>query len=685
MLAARHPDGPSRPGPRRRLLTAVGLAAALLAPAAPAGATLPPTAYAPLEAPGAAPPAPGGTPLAGADAAPRAATTVPLAATADGFASVDALGQRGTTGGAGGPEVTVTTTAQFLDHIARPGPYVIRVSGTIALPAGDNDGMWNVASDKTIVGLGDDATLSGGGLNIGVPVDDDVTSPPANAVHNVIIRNLHLTGATDDLINVQMFSHHIWIDHNEFSDGDDGAVDIKRGSDFVTVSWNHFHDHDKTLLLGHDEDAGPQDTGRLRVTYHHNFFDRSDQRNPRVRFSALAHVYNNYYNDNSYGVASTYDAAVLMENNYFYSVNNPGRVDFSGDLGRIVERGNVLVACNHPIETRGTVPDPRGYYPYTLDPAVGVPTIVPAGAGPGKVATEAARASAAAGPDGFAAVNALGQNGTTGGAGGPTVTATNAADLLEHIDTVGPLVIQVTGRIAITSKQGVRPHKTIVGVGDAEITGGGLDFYRSYNVIVRNIDFTDAEDDAINVGQHSHHIWIDHNRFSGAVDGSVDIVRGADYVTVSWNHFDHADKSMLIGHSDGSASTDVGRLKVSIHHNFFDNSRQRHPRVRFGEPVHVYNNYFLGNALYGVASTENAGVLVEGNYFRDVPHPIWSASGYADSGPGRAAQRNNVCANSGTPETNGTVVEPRTYYPYTLDPAADVPALVVAGAGTGRV
>jgi pectate lyase len=678
MLPIRTVAGPAPGGRARwRLLAAAGLAVVLAAPAVPLAA-------------GAAPA--GGT-------APAPAPVTALAGPANGFASVNALGQDGTTGGAGGPVVTVSTTAQFLDYIARSGPYVIQVSGTINLPAGSSDGMHNVASDKTIVGLGANATLSGGGLNIGVPVNDNVTSPPANAVHNIIIRNLHITGASDDLINVQMFSHHIWIDHNEFSNGDDGAVDIKRGSDYVTVSWNHFHDHDKTLLLGHDEDGGPQDIGRLRVTYHHNYFNASDQRNPRVRFSALAHVYNNYYYDNSYGVASTYDAAVLMENNYFYSVNNPGRVAFSGDLGRIVERGNILVACNHPIETRGTVPDPRGYYPYTLDAAASVPTIVPAGAGVGKItptaatvaftgspaATTAPSAAAAAAPDGFASVNALGQNGTTGGLGGPVVTATNAAAFLDYIDTVGPMIIQVSGRIQISSKQGVRPNKTIIGVGNAEITGGGLDFYRSYNVIVRNINFTNAEDDAVNVGQNSHHIWIDHNRFAGAVDGSVDIVRGADYVTVSWNHFDHSDKSMLIGHSDGSGSSDIGHLKVSIHHNYFDNSRQRHPRVRFGEPVHVYNNYFLGNSLYGVASTENAGVVVEGNYFRDVPYTIYSASGYADSGPGRAVQRNNVFVNSGAPETAGTVVEPRTYYAYQLDPAANVPALVTAGAGTGRI
>ncbi|MGP4113159.1 pectate lyase family protein [Streptomyces sp. 4N509B] len=313
-------------------------------------------------------------------------TTAPVAAalaTADGFASVDALGQNGTTGGAGGEVVTATTTEQFLDYIARPEPLVVQVQGTITLPTGDSDGMHDVASDKTIVGVGQDAALTGGGLNIGLPVDEDVTAPPADAVHNVIIRNISFSGATDDLLNVQMFSHHVWIDHNDFSNGDDGAVDIKRGSDLVTVSWNHFHDHDKTALLGHDDGNAAQDEGRLRVTYHHNFFDASDQRNPRVRFGDPVHVYNNYYLDNSYGVASTMDAGLVLEGNYFHSVNNPGRVDFSGDLGRMVARDNILVDCNHEIETRGVVEEPSAFYAYTLDAAEDVPTIVPAGAGVG--------------------------------------------------------------------------------------------------------------------------------------------------------------------------------------------------------------------------------------------------------------------------------------------------------------
>jgi pectate lyase len=288
-------------------------------------------------------------------------------------------------------------------------------------------------------------------------------------------------------------------------------------------------------------------------------------------------------------------------------------------------------------------------------------------------------------PDGFASVNALGQNGTTGGVGGPTVTVDTTEELLEAIDTVGPMVIQVSGTINIESKQGVRPNKTVVGVGsNPTINGGGLDFYRSFNVIVRNITFTNAEDDAINVGQESHHIWIDHNTFVAPIDGSIDIVRQAQYVTVSWNWFRGTDKSMLIGHSDG-ASTDAGKLKVTIHHNYFDGSRQRHPRVRFGDPVHVYNNYFRSNELYGVASTMNGGVLLEGNYFQNVPFPCFSASGYADSDPGRLVQRNNVFVGSGTCETAGTVGNPASFYSYTVDNPANLPSTVPAGAGAGKI
>ncbi|HEV8561551.1 MAG TPA: hypothetical protein VGR06_34970 [Actinophytocola sp.] len=606
-----------------------------------------------------------------ADASPPEVS--PLVDAPIGFAAVNALGQNGTTGGAAGPTVTVTNATDLAHYAGLNTPYTILVSGRITF-----DDMITVVANKSILGLGSTAEISGGGLQMGS------TTRPGN---NVIVRNLRFTNASDDSISVTNSAHHVWIDHNDFSNGFDGLLDIKRQSDFVTVSWNHFHDHSKTALLGHS-DTFTQDVGHLRVTYHHNFFDGSEQRHPRVRFGEPVHVFNNYYlNNGLYGVASTMNAGVLVEGNYFQNVAHPSHVGYEkSGPGRLVERNNVYVNSGLP-ETAGSVVEPRTYYPYILDNPADVPTVVRNGAGVGHVAAPVATAVLLANTvDGFAAVNALGQNGTTGGVGGRVVTVTNTDQLLTAIDTVGPLIIQVQGTINITSKQGVRPNKTIVGLGtSAVINGGGLDFHRSFNVIVRNIRFTNAEDDAVNIGQNSHHIWVDHNEFSGAVDGSVDIVRGADYVTVSWNWFRGTDKSMLLGHSDGNASEDTGHLKVTIHHNFFDGSVQRHPRLRFGEPVHVYNNYYRANTLYGVASTMNGGMLLEGNYFENVAFPCYSASGYADSGPGRLVQRNNVFTGSGTCEVNGSVTEPRNFYQYTVDTPANVPGIVRAGAGVGKI
>ncbi|MCX2951546.1 pectate lyase family protein [Lentzea sp. NEAU-D7] len=289
--------------------------------------------------------------------------------------------------------------------------------------------------------------------------------------------------------------------------------------------------------------------------------------------------------------------------------------------------------------------------------------------------------------DGFAGVTALGQNGTTGGAGGQAVTVTTAAALRDYVGRKEPYVISVSGRIEVDGMLTVVANKTIFGIGStAEITGGGLQLGSTTrpgnNVIIRNLRFTDASDDSISVTNSAHHVWIDHCDLSRGYDGLLDIKRQSDYVTVSWNHFHDHSKAALLGHSD-TYTADRGKLRVTYHHNFFDRTDQRHPRVRFGEPVHVYNNYYRGNSLYGVASTEDAGVLVEANYFENVAHPI--LSGYDKSEPGRVVERGNVYAGSGTPQTLGTVVEPRTYYAYSLDNAADVPALVTAGAGVGRV
>ena len=299
-----------------------------------------------------------------------------------GFAAVDALGQNGTTGGAGGPTVTVSTASDFIAAVKAQGPRTVRVNGMIELPAG----MYDVTSDKTIVGIGADSGISGGGLNIGLPASDGVTSPPADAVHNVIVRNLTFRDASDDSINVQMFSHHIWIDHNDLSGGYDGLIDIKRGADYITVSWNHTHHHTKNMLLGHSDKNGAQDTGRLRVTYHHNWYDRTPQRNPRTRFGDPVHIYNNYFFDNSdTGPACNADSGCFIEGNYFEDVEEPMTNSYSGPDGSIVERNNVFVGDTGEPVTGGTVEDPADYYDYTVDDPQSVKDAVMRGAGPGTI------------------------------------------------------------------------------------------------------------------------------------------------------------------------------------------------------------------------------------------------------------------------------------------------------------
>ncbi|NBM19378.1 polysaccharide lyase family 1 protein [Streptomyces sp. GC420] len=281
---------------------------------------------------------------------------------------------------------------------------------------------------------------------------------------------------------------------------------------------------------------------------------------------------------------------------------------------------------------------------------------------------------AAAGPIGFGA-------GTTGGAGGATVTVTNASQFIAAVQRTDAVIVRVNGTISLSSMTKVASNKTVVGVGTAgRITGSGLNISEVSNVIIQNLTFTGSNDDAINV-QYSSKVWIDHNDISGAYDGGVDIKRASTNITVSWNRCHDQDKNMLLGHSDSNSSEDTGKLKVTYDHNWFDGTNQRNPRVRFGNPVHVLNNYFGNVGSYGVAATENAGVLVEGNYFENTDDTYHLGEGSSD--PGSLAAKNNHFVNSPAGQTGGSVAA--IPYSYTADTASGVKSIVTAGAGVGKI
>ena len=132
------------------------------------------------------------------------------------------------------------------------------------------------------------------------------------------------------------------------------------------MSWNIFHDHFKNSLVGNSENTGDEDSGHLRVTYHHNLFTRVDGRNPSIRFGT-GHVYNNHYLDvPDYGVASRQNAQVRVENNYFDNVGQPIRADTSlSPVAGFVNAVNTNIFVN---SGANSITTPAGTFvpPYTL-------------------------------------------------------------------------------------------------------------------------------------------------------------------------------------------------------------------------------------------------------------------------------------------------------------------------------
>jgi pectate lyase len=285
--------------------------------------------------------------------------------------------------------------------------------------------------------------------------------------------------------------------------------------------------------------------------------------------------------------------------------------------------------------------------------------------------------------------------GTSGGSAGTTVTVTSLSALTSAAGSGTSQTVKVSGNFTCSSDVTVASNKTILGVGSSSgLTGCGLKIKGVTNVIVRNLKIAkvpagNGNGDAIHI-EKATHIWIDHNDLSSDTshgtdyyDGLLDITHAADYITVSWNfEHDHV-KCDLLGHSDDNASEDTGHLRVTYHHNYFRNCDQRGPRVRFGNPVHVFNNYYYNSGTYGVASTCNAGVYVERNYFENTPNSVVTATGSSPSG--NVKLLNNYLVNSGTPQSRNSGSVAAIPYSYTVDANSSVKSIVTAGAGTGKI
>jgi pectate lyase len=185
---------------------------------------------------------------------------------------------------------------------------------------------------------------------------------------------------------------------------------------------------------------------------------------------------------------------------------------------------------------------------------------------------------------------------------------------------------------------------TFEGVGNDTVAHGwGFRSNRANNIEIRNLGFMLAntnQKDAVEL-QNSRNIWVHNNDFfymrpgsasdQGKGDGSLDI-KTCDLITISFNHFWDSGKSSLLGNN---ASESVGRF--TYHHNWFNYSDSRHPRVRV-HTVHIFNNLYDGIAKYGIGATLGSSILAERNYFRNSRKPILISRQGSDimSGPNAA-------------------------------------------------
>ena len=220
----------------------------------------------------------------------------------------------------------------------------------------------NAEMNITFEGVGNDATINGFGFLI-------------RNCKNVEIRNIGIMNFMDDGVSIDTDNRNLWIHNVDFfygsagGDSDqakgDGSLDIKK-SQYITLSYNHFFDSGKCCLL----DAGTGE-GSNYITYHHNWFDHSDSRHPRVR-NANVHVYNNYYDGVSkYGIgAAGGGSSIFSEANYFENTKYPmltsmqgsdigadGKGTFSGEDGGVIKSfGDVIVGGTfRPYSSTNTV------------------------------------------------------------------------------------------------------------------------------------------------------------------------------------------------------------------------------------------------------------------------------------------------------------------------------------------
>ena len=324
-------------------------------------------------------------------------------------------------------------------------------------------------------------------------------------------------------------------------------------------------------------------------------------------------------------------------------------------------------------------------------------------------------------------------------------------DAYQKGEDTTPIVFRIIGKVSLSdldkissSAEGLQikgkgahsvMNMTFEGVGDdATVYGFGFLLRNTKSVEFRNFAIMRCLDDAMSLDTDNSHVWI-HNmdlfygKKGGAADqakgdGTVDIKGDSQYITVAYNRFWDNGKASMCG-----MTSESGPNYITYHHNWFDHSDSRMARVRTMS-VHMYNNYYQHNDVYGIGATSGSSVFMESNYFDATKRPIMSSLQGTDAkGDGTFSGENgglikaydNVFANKPenfsyipysenntsfdayevsdpseqVPSSVKTLVGGTSYdnfdtnsslmYAYAADKAEDVPSIVEGFYGAGRL
>lgn len=211
-----------------------------------------------------------------------------------------------------------------------------------------------------------------------------------------------------------------------------------------------------------------------------------------------------------------------------------------------------------------------------------------------------------------------------------------------------PIAFRIIGKVSLSDLdhisssaeglqvKGATMNMTFEGVGDdATVYGFGFLLREAVSVEFRNFAIMRCLDDAMSLDTKNSHVWI-HNMdlFYGKKgsaadqakgDGTVDIKGDSKYITVAYNRFWDNGKASMCG-----MKSETGENWITYHHNWFDHSDSRMARVRTMS-VHMYNNYYQHNDVYGIGATKGSSVFMESNYFDGVKRPIMSSKQGTDA------------------------------------------------------